>query len=859
MVYSKFRNMMKSILLLALVFCCAGFATAQSAAYDLYLKNDTLASPNVYEFDIFLGRTGATPLELATLQSIMTFNPAITPDSLSFTIVAGTSELNGSQQPTNAKLFIAGDELRMAPNAPPGSGSGTVISVTPGLRVGRFRLTSGAPFTTQKASIVWKNSGTNPVTKLNAYVGGIDSVVTDTTGHIDQLVNPTLSPLSIVTTSPLPALSAGIAYAETLQAAGGTLPYAWTVTAGALPPGFALSADGRVSGTSTVAGTYAFTIQVNDNATLSTSRSFSLTVNPAAASHLLFVQQPLGAVAGTIFSPAITVQLKDAFENNVHSAGDTVLVVLTSGTGVLTGTTTRLTSAAGVATFDDLSINSTGSKNITASRSGVTSATSAAFTITPGQPKTIVYLQQPSDAISDSMITPAVTVQVQDSLGNIVQTSGIAITTAIATGSGVLSGTTTQPTNSSGVATFANLSINLAGSKTLAASGSGLTPAISGNFVISAGPATHIVIIQQPTATVAGLTITPSVTARLRDAAGNNVQATGVQVTASLIGTGTLHGTLNKPTNSTGLATFNNLSIDSTGSKELRIASSGITPDTSSAFTVTPGAAAKLVFTQQPSNGFAGVPISPPVTLQLRDTLGNNVPIAGDSVTISLSGGSGSLNGTLTRLTYASGGVAFNDLIATQGGVKSLTASGPGLTSAVSNPFTMSTYTITATSGANGTISPPGAVSVVSGSNQLFTFTPNTGYHIDTLFVDGATQPVAGTYMFTNVSSDHTIRVVFAIDKFTITATTGANGAINPAGSVIVNYGADQSFTFSPSTGYHVDSLFVDGASAGQMANYTFTGVTTNHSIRVVFAINKFTITATAGANGAINPVEVSS
>ena len=168
--------------------------------------------------------------------------------------------------------------------------------------------------------------------------------------------------------------------------------------------------------------------------------------------------------------------------------------------------------------------------------------------------------------------------------------------------------------------------------------------------------------------------------------------------------------------------------------------------------------------------------------------------------------------------------------------------------------FAIDTFTINASAGANGNITPAGTVSVNYGSNQSFTITPNTGYHVAGVLVDGVSQTVAPSYTFSNVTTNHTIVVTFAIDTFTINASAGANGSITPAGTVSVNYGSNQSFTITPNTGYHVAGVLVDGVSQTVAPSYTFSNVTTNHTIVVTFAIDTFTINASAGANGSITP-----
>ena len=79
-------------------------------------------------------------------------------------------------------------------------------------------------------------------------------------------------------------------------------------------------------------------------------------------------------------------------------------------------------------------------------------------------------------------------------------------------------------------------------------------------------------------------------------------------------------------------------------------------------------------------------------------------------------------------------------------------------------------YTITATAGNNGSISPSGAVPVNSGDSRTFTITSNTGYHVADVTVDGISQGAINSYTFSNVTANHTIQasftsnVVFAVN-----------------------------------------------------------------------------------------------
>ena len=80
-------------------------------------------------------------------------------------------------------------------------------------------------------------------------------------------------------------------------------------------------------------------------------------------------------------------------------------------------------------------------------------------------------------------------------------------------------------------------------------------------------------------------------------------------------------------------------------------------------------------------------------------------------------------------------------------------------------------YTIKATAGAGGSISPYGNVSVREGRDQTFTITPNKGYAVSNVKIDGKSIGAVKSYTFENVSRTHTIEVIFV--KGTASASTG--------------------------------------------------------------------------------------
>jgi hypothetical protein len=70
----------------------------------------------------------------------------------------------------------------------------------------------------------------------------------------------------------------------------------------------------------------------------------------------------------------------------------------------------------------------------------------------------------------------------------------------------------------------------------------------------------------------------------------------------------------------------------------------------------------------------------------------------------------------------------------------------------------------------------------------------------------------------------------------TIMATAGPNGSITPSGTVTVTHWQNQTFTITPDTDYDIADVVVDGASVGAVSSYTFTKITSDHTINATFA-----------------------
>jgi hypothetical protein len=159
------------------------------------------------------------------------------------------------------------------------------------------------------------------------------------------------------------------------------------------------------------------------------------------------------------------------------------------------------------------------------------------------------------------------------------------------------------------------------------------------------------------------------------------------------------------------------------------------------------------------------------------------------------------------------------------------------------------TYTIAASADANGSISPSGTVYVAANGTQSFSIAGNTGYHVADVLVDGISQGPQSGYTFSSVNANHTISASFAVNTstHTILASAGTGGTIDPVGTVAVGDGANQAFAITANSCYTIASVVVDGSSVGAVAGYTFTSVTTDHTITANFAAKApFTITATS-------------
>ena len=161
-------------------------------------------------------------------------------------------------------------------------------------------------------------------------------------------------------------------------------------------------------------------------------------------------------------------------------------------------------------------------------------------------------------------------------------------------------------------------------------------------------------------------------------------------------------------------------------------------------------------------------------------------------------------------------------------------------------------------------------IPVQCGESQEFVFVPDEGYHVGEVWVNGQKKPAAASdskYTFENVTEAQTQRlhVVFVDDEsnecssFTIATTASDGGKIEPAEETTVSYGEKATFTITPDTDYEICDIVewdvvVDGESQGQISEYVFSNIFSDHTIHADFT---YEITSTAGEGGSISPSEI--
>ena len=141
---------------------------------------------------------------------------------------------------------------------------------------------------------------------------------------------------------------------------------------------------------------------------------------------------------------------------------------------------------------------------------------------------------------------------------------------------------------------------------------------------------------------------------------------------------------------------------------------------------------------------------------------------------------------------------------------------------------------ITSVPGGNGTIT-PSKIDVIEGSKVKITFTPNTGYMIDKVLVNGIEKTATGNEIEITVDEEKTVEVSYKKIPFTITVEEVTGATVNPDGTVTVSYGDNKDFTITANTGYKLVKVLVNDVEKALDGNtLKLKNITSNMKIKVV-------------------------
>ncbi|XQA69621.1 putative Ig domain-containing protein [Xanthomonas sacchari] len=289
--------------------------------------------------------TGTLPVGmLLSSAGVLSGTPSGT-GSFNFTVSAtdsGASPISGSRAYT---LTVASPTLTLPattlPNGTAGQAySAAITQASGGIAPYTYAVTAGAlPAGVTVNSATGALSGTPTVTGNFSFTLVATDSTSGTPGQASRsytlaIVAPTLT----VAPSTLPSGTAGTAYNQTLSTSGGTAPYTYALSSGALPAGLSLSSTGVLSGTPTVAGSFTFVVGVTDAGSFGGSHAYTLSI----ASPTLAITPPTlpAAAINASYSQALSTSGGTAPYSYVLNAGALPSGMSLSAGGVLSGTPT---------------------------------------------------------------------------------------------------------------------------------------------------------------------------------------------------------------------------------------------------------------------------------------------------------------------------------------------------------------------------------------------------------------------------------------------------------------------------------------------------------------------------------------
>lgn len=327
-----------------------------------------------------------------------------------------------------------------------------------------------------------------------------------------------------------------------------------------------------------------------------TSTTFSIVGTP---NRVVFLTQPTSVEAG-LPVPSFQVQVQDASGQVVGNATNAVTLTVNTACGQTPAGTLTVNAINGVATFNNVRLRTTCTfVRLNATSGNLSPQTSSNFAVSTSSAAQLVYTTQPSTPLTAGF-NQFVSVQVQDSLGNVVTSPSLSVSIALGnnpTGT-TMTGTLTRNTTNGNVQ-FNDLQITKTGAGyTLVSSSSGLRSATSNPFDVQPNSANKLAFITNPPTTVkTGSTITPAIIVEVRDFFDNPVPGYSGTVDMTMrrenfFGTAsTLTGTTSVAV-SNGRATFSNLVVNGVEGNPLvlnaNVPGFSLNSGTSTSFTIVP-------------------------------------------------------------------------------------------------------------------------------------------------------------------------------------------------------------------------------------------------------------------------------
>jgi hypothetical protein len=325
-------------------------------------------------------------------------------------------------------------------------------------------------------------------------------------------------------------------------------------------------------------------IGVFNDVSSSTVTANASCTNPVADTIALVTGNNQSAVAGTALTGA------NALVVNVTGGGSAApgqVVDWTTTAGTL-GAAQTISGSTGF-TNNTLTLPTTAGAVSVLATAGAITGSPVAFTETATfdvANKLAVTIQPSSQPQAGKVFTQQPQVTVQDTNGNTVTNSVVAVTAALISGGGTLSGTLVVNAVA-GVATFTNLAYSVSDLFQIRFSSGALTTADANAQNPNPPYPSALAIITQPVNTALNTVISPSVMVAIQDANGQTVTTATDSVTISLTtpGGATLSGT-KTVSGVSGVATFSDLAINTAGTYTLTVSATGLTSAVSAQFTI---------------------------------------------------------------------------------------------------------------------------------------------------------------------------------------------------------------------------------------------------------------------------------